>query len=114
VDSNKAHSIIGAFCYARENIIPGMFQSLLDQHSIADEDAPIFFEYLKKHIELDGDEHGPMAIEMVELACGNKSSVRDEVEKVVADSIEARICLWDGVLDAIKLNRLSKEPTSSI
>jgi pyrroloquinoline quinone (PQQ) biosynthesis protein C len=112
VNSKQAHCIIGAFCYARENVIPGMFQSLLNQSSITDEEAPTFMEYLKKHIELDADEHGPMAIKMVDLACGGRVKYTREVEMIVTHSIQARITFWDGVLDAIKLNRRSNKSCS--
>lgn len=46
-----------------------MFSSLLSKLGISAETAPTFYYYLERHIHLDGDEHGPMALHLVDTLC---------------------------------------------
>ena len=103
--SKKPHVIISSFSYGRENIIPGMFQKILDGNQLDQKLIPMFREYLNKHIELDGDHHGPMAKEMVKLACAENKIKLAEAEQAAMDSIQARITFWDGLLDVLLLKR---------
>src|SRR6202011_963164 len=51
-----------AFAFGREDAIPDMFRSLvrqLNQEMSGDLDQ--FVWYLERHIEVDGDEHGPLS-----------------------------------------------------
>ena len=61
INSDKPHVIAAAFALGREHIIPEMFRALLDKMKISREDAEVFHYYLDRHIELDGDHHGPGA-----------------------------------------------------
>ena len=61
--------------------------------------------YLDRHIEVDGDHHSHLAIEMVEELCGNDKAKWDESLLYIIRSLEQRKKLWDGVLESIlKLN----------
>ena len=70
VENRAIHEIAASFCFGREKIIPVMFQSLLSRMNITETDAPMFHFYLKRHIEVDGDSHGPMALKMLDILCG--------------------------------------------
>lgn len=104
IDTTKPHVAASAFCFGRENIIPNMFQQLLNKMQIKESDAPIFHHYLSRHIQLDGEVHGPMAIKMVEVLCENDSQKWREATQTAIVAIEARIKLWDGILNAITQN----------
>jgi Protein of unknown function (DUF3050) len=41
--------------------IPLMFSNLLEKWRVGPDQAPLFIYYLKRHIEVDGDQHGPAA-----------------------------------------------------
>ena len=101
VNSKQAHLIAGGFCYGREDIIPGMFISLLNNNGISESNTPVFREYLAKHIDLDGDIHGPMSVEMTQYLCRDDYQKKLEVESIRLQVMHARTKLWDGVHRAL-------------
>jgi hypothetical protein len=98
----RPHEVASAFLYGREDIIPEMFKRLL-------RDAPLTNHanlktlklYLDRHIEVDGDSHGPMARKLMQCLCGSDPIKWAEASKVARKALQARCMLWDGVLAAI-------------
>lgn len=107
IDSDKPHVIAAAFALGREHIIPEMFRALLDKMNISREEAGVFHYYLDRHIELDGDHHGPMSMRMLELLCENDQTKIAEAEEAALLAIKARIKFWDGVLLAIEESKMA-------
>ena len=97
IATGKKHVIASAFTYGREAVIPGMFQGILQQLNINSYEAKKFHYYLQRHIELDGDEHGPMATKLVENLCGEDPLAYVEAETVAIEAMNARIKFWDQV-----------------
>ena len=50
---------------------------------------------MQRHIDLDGDEHGPLAHEMIVGLCKEDSLKWQEVTKVSIKALEERIKLWE-------------------
>lgn len=99
----NVYQVLGSFFFGREHVIPKMFSSLLENWSIDESDAPMFVYYLNRHIELDGDNHGPAAARIInDLTQGNEHALR-QLEHSAADAIDARLRLWDGLLEAMTL-----------
>jgi hypothetical protein len=100
IESGEIHKIAAAFTFGREDIIPEMFLQVL---SSSDElnSAPKFKYYLERHIELDGDEHGPMALKLMELACGNDSAKWEEAALTAQQAIKTRIQLWSTIQEIL-------------
>lgn len=97
IETAEPHIIAAAFCFGREDVIPRMFTRLATQLDLTRQDCPKFFYYLDRHIELDGDEHGPAAVAMVEDLCGNDPVHIHEAEQAAIEALRARIKLWDDV-----------------
>ncbi|MEO6350848.1 MAG: DUF3050 domain-containing protein, partial [Candidatus Limnocylindrales bacterium] len=57
---------------------------------------------LRRHIQLDGEEHGALALELVSSLCGHDHQRTAEALQAAERALEARIAVWDGVLKAIK------------
>jgi hypothetical protein len=97
--------VASSFLFGREDAIPNMFTSLIEQWNIDEKDAPKLMYYLQRHIELDGDEHGHAALELLEdMVKHNFSAQRRAVAAGIA-AIEQRITLWDGILEEIYVRR---------
>lgn len=90
-------SVMANFFHGRESVIPQMFNALLTRWHIDEEVAPMFVFYLKRHIEVDGESHGPMAAQIIDRAVGDSDERHGEVLRAAVASIRARIALWDGV-----------------
>jgi len=99
IKNGKAHEIAASFCFGREKIIPIMFKSLLEEMNIDRNKAPMFYYYLNRHIEIDGDSHGPLALKMLTILCGQDPQKWNEVKLTALNSIESRITFWDNVLE---------------
>jgi len=104
VAEGKPHKVAAAFTFGREGLIPEMFSSIIKniQQKFPEEDLKLFKYYFDRHIELDADEHGPMAFKMVEELCGDDSVKKKEVFEVAQKALNTRIILWDGILEEIE------------
>lgn len=93
--NGSVFEVLGSFLYGREDAIPQMFKTLLSDWSVPREETPIFVYYLQRHIELDGDSHGPAATRLVsDLAQGNADSL-EQIRRAGISAIEHRLALWD-------------------
>jgi hypothetical protein len=90
------------FLFGREDVIPEMFKRLLYLWGNGKAEVPHFAYYLERHIELDGESHGPWAQEMLmALAAHNKNSWA-QATCAAERAITSRIKLWDSVLAHLK------------
>jgi len=103
IETNKNHVIAAVFTFGREDLIPGMFISIVKE---LNEQLPGKVEtllyYLQRHIEVDGDHHSHLAYEMTAELCGDDDHKWQEAFIAVVEALTARIALWDGILAAIK------------
>jgi hypothetical protein len=102
IGSDEPHIIAGAFCFGRETIIPDMFTRIASQLNISTIDCPKFHYYLQRHIQIDGEEHGPASIALVEDLCDHDPVHIHEAEQAAVEALKARIKLWDSILDIIE------------
>jgi hypothetical protein len=79
------------FFFGREDIIPDMFERLLKLWDHGAVEVPYFAYYLKRHIELDGDSHGPWAREMLITLAGQDESNWRQATRAAELAITSRI-----------------------
>ena len=103
IEEGKPHKIAAAFTFGRENLIPSMFTAILKnfQQNFPEQDISKLIYYFERHIELDEDEHGPMALEMVVELAENDLEKWKEIEEVSVESIKKRIELWNSIENII-------------
>jgi len=105
IDEGKPHEIAAAFTFGREDLIPSMFTEILKnfQYNFPDVNLTKLIYYFERHIELDADEHGPMAMQMINELCEGMEHRWDEVKDVSIQALEKRIGLWDAIEELISM-----------
>lgn len=101
--NGKPHEVAAAFFFGREDIIPDMFTHLMQEMKQQGSSTDRLVYYLNRHIELDGDTHGPLAEQLLAYLCAD-DPVRIREARVMAEKcLEDRIGLWNGVWDELKV-----------
>jgi hypothetical protein len=108
IETGEPHVIAAAFAFGRETVIPRMFTKLADQLSLTKMDCPKFHYYLERHVHIDGEEHGPASLAMVEDLCDHDPVHIYEAEQAAIRALKARIELWDDVAEVIKQRHLQR------
>jgi len=105
IGSNKDYLQSAIFTFGREDLIPGMFLSIVnDIHKNFPDSISIFKYYLERHIDVDGDHHSHLALQMTSNLCGTDEQFWKEAEQATIESLQKRIDLWDGAYRQI-MNR---------
>lgn len=89
-------AVAAAFLVGRERLVPAMFETMLR----AVGHAPKLKLYLERHVELDGETHGPMAERLLVSLAGegaDDEAAWQSAERAAVRSLEARKRLWDGL-----------------
>jgi pyrroloquinoline quinone (PQQ) biosynthesis protein C len=111
INSEKAYLQAAIFTFGREDLIPGMFVTLVnDIHNNFPDSISIFKYYLERHIEVDGDHHSHLALQMTSNLCGSNDQLWEAAEKASVESLQKRIKLWDGVYEQLQ-NKRKIEPS---
>ncbi len=99
IEKGNLAEIAAAFAFGREDLIPALFTQIVHQVSQAHpEQLHKFKYYLVRHIELDGDSHGELAMLMLEEICGNDEEKWAKAEESALEALKFRVALWDSIL----------------
>jgi len=105
IATKEPHKIAAVFTFGREDLIPNMFIQIVEEiNHQKNVTANKLIYYLKRHIELDGDDHGPLALKMITNLCGNNKKKWNEVLEYSKNALKERIKLWDHIAESIEKN----------
>ena len=93
--------IVGAFTLGREKVIPNMFSYILP---VIEETSASkhLITYLERHIDIDGDRHGPLSMKLLDTSCDKKELSLAYATAV--KSLELRLSVWDKVYEDISVD----------
>lgn len=98
INSGQLHKIAALFTFGREDLIPDMFIEILrEMQNQGQANIDKLLYYLERHIEVDGGDHGPISLKMMEEICGGDLVKWEEATEVSLIALEKRYQLWDGV-----------------
>ncbi len=102
LDQQDAAVTAAVFTFGREDLIPDMFYGLVkDLEQKFPGQVSIFKYYLERHIEVDGDHHSLLAMEMVQELCGEDQERWKKATAGALRALELRKLLWDGTYEKI-------------
>ncbi len=93
--------VAAAFLYGREKLIPEMFERIVAALQGDRSRYPRLLYYLERHIELDGNEHGPLAQQLLNVLIGDDPSSALRARTAAERSLTLRAGLWDAALAAL-------------
>jgi len=101
IENAPVHCQAAAFAFGREDLIPDIFiqvAALNAEHG----GLSVFCDYLRRHIQVDAEEHTPMAMQMLADLCGDDEERWDASVRTVNLALAARMKLWDGILADVR------------
>lgn len=102
IQTGAAYLQAAVFTFGREDLIPKMFYSMVEDISATAPDRiSILKYYLERHIEVDGDHHSGLALEMTRALCGDDDAKWEAATAASIQALKMRIRLWDGALRKI-------------
>ena len=109
IKRGNVHEVASVFTFGREDLIPDMFIPLIEGINAENNDLDKLIYYFKRHIEVDGDLHGPMSMEMLSYLCNDEAKKISEASLISKEALLARISLWDGIENEIKQRKKNYE-----
>ncbi len=99
---NDLAVLAAVFTFGREDLLPELFERIVRElNDLNGGELGEFVYYLERHIQLDSDEHGPMAQQLVAGLCGTDAARWEAAANAALATLEARRALWDGISAAI-------------
>lgn len=98
INSDMPYIQAAVFTFGREDLIPGMFISFVNElNKQTNNKISVLKYYLERHIEVDGDHHSHLAYQMTEELCGDDPNKWKEATEAVNSALRQRIKLWNAI-----------------
>lgn len=103
IEEQPLHVVASVFCFGREDLIPDMFRRFVEDLATKQQSSfETFIYYLDRHIEVDGDHHGPLALRLMEELCGQDAQKWQEATRAAQEALQKRQVLWQGILEEMQ------------
>ena len=97
IEGNKPYLLTAVLAYGREDLVPQLFRSLEDGLQLSPKTAPSLYAYLQRHIQLDGEDHGPLAIQFLQELCEGSVHKYTAAIEVAEQALSIRLKFWDDI-----------------
>lgn len=98
IHSQKIHCIAAVFTFGREDLIPEMFLPIIQELQKAfPHSYDTLHYYIQRHIDVDGGHHSHLALEMLNIVCGDNEELWSEATRSAEAALKSRIALWDAI-----------------
>ena len=101
LSKSKLHITAALFTYGRETTLPDMFINLLNMTKNIKNTHHLKL-YLERHIDIDGNRHGPLSLKLYNHFIYNDQNKANEPVDAALTAIEARHKLWSAILGEIE------------
>lgn len=91
---NSPIAVASAFAFGRETLIPSLFEPLVQNPNKNHPQLKLFYQYIKRHIELDAQSHGKLALSLVSNITHSESDW-NLATKTAQEALLQRLALWD-------------------
>lgn len=103
IQSQKVHVLAAVFTFGREDLIPDMFLSMVnDLNRKFPHRFDTFVYYLERHIQLDGDHHSHLALQMTSELCADDPTLWQEAKQASEAALLERLALWEAVCSQLE------------
>lgn len=104
INAKQPATQAAVFTFGREDLIPKMFYAIVeDIGKTSPEEVAIFKYYLERHIEVDGDKHSGLALQMTANLCGKDAEKWKQATEASIKALKMRMKLWDGAYETIRI-----------
>ena len=104
--SGPLPEVAAVFFYGREHLIPEIFFSILRVLEQEEKPCPKLLYYLRRHIEVDRNEHGPLAQKCLAYLCDTEAKKLKALSKALK-ALYLREQLWDcALVESEQLNNV--------
>ncbi|MEC7276414.1 MAG: DUF3050 domain-containing protein [Bdellovibrionota bacterium] len=106
-ENGRVEEVAAAFFYGREKLLPDVFTQIVKVLREENIPCPTLTYYFERHIELDGDHHGPLALKCLDEICANDPATKCRANYAGIQALRQRIQLWDATLEKIQSQKSS-------
>lgn len=108
IKRDQPHELVAVLAFSREELVPKLFKTLNSKLQINAINTPTLFAYFERHVELDGNNHGPMAISLLEELCKGSEKRKVAAFKSAEQALKSRLIFWDEIHALVYKQQLNR------
>lgn len=97
IKRNQLHLIVAVLALGREDLVPQLFRSLVQNFPMNRCEVPSLFAYIDRHIQLDEQEHAPIAKQLLQELCTGSSAKQIESQEIAEQALAVRLEFWNEI-----------------
>ncbi len=111
--NGRLEEVAAAFFYGREKLLPDVFTQIIKVIKGNGINCPTLTYYFERHIEVDGDSHGPLAKLLLSEICSNNDIKILKAQYSGIQSLRIRHHLWDAAYLSIISGKISASTSTA-